>query len=64
MSSREISSLTIIHVCVVLVVKERKRRQALERRTKEMERLSKELVKQYDARFIKLASEVSLLFKD
>lgn len=52
------------HTCVcVSVVKERRRRQALERRTKEMERLSKQLVKQYDARFIELASEVTL-FKD
>lgn len=40
------------------MVKERKKRQALERRTKEMERLSKLLVKQYDARFVELASEV------
>lgn len=45
----------------MLVVKERRRRQALEKRTKEMERLSKQLVKQYDARFIELASEVTLV---
>lgn len=41
-----------------VVVKERKKRQALERRTKELERLSREAVKNYDARFIELASEV------
>ena len=42
-----------------LVVKERRKRQALERRTKELERLSRQAVKHYDARVIELASEVS-----
>ena len=52
-------------MCVcVLVVKERRKRQALERRTKEMERLSKKLVKQYDARFIDLASQVTAQRRD
>lgn len=41
-----------------IVVKERRKRQALERRTKELERLSRQAVKHYDARFIELASEV------
>ena len=41
------------------VVKERRKRQALERRTKELERLSRHAVKHYDARLIEMASEVT-----
>ena len=41
------------------VVKERRKRQALERRTKELERLSRQAVKHYDARLIEMASEVT-----
>lgn len=40
-------------------MKERKKRQTLERRTKELEKLSRHVVKHYDARFIELASEVT-----
>ena len=39
-------------------MKERRKRQALEHRTKELERLSRQAVKHYDARLIEMASEV------
>ena len=48
----------VMNFIKIIVVKERKKRQALERRTKELEKLSRQAVKHYDARFIELASEV------
>ena len=40
-------------------MKERKKRLTLEKRVKELEKLSKEAVRHYDARLIELASEVT-----
>lgn len=41
------------------MVKERKKRQAAEQRLRELERLSKQVMQLYSARFLDLAKEVS-----
>lgn len=57
---KDLHYVRVFSPLVSVVVKERKKRQALEMRTRELERLSKQVVEHYDSRFIELASEVGV----